>query len=250
MGSVSFLLFIFVLDEVLPIDHASPKAAIQFIKTEVATRVEQTRFLTDKESTERSMRLYNKRHLPGLRKEVIVQPGIIMGEKDSHTRVGVIPANDLLPVMVLFNLVMNIDNAILCEREIDGALFGIACRQSMINKDELFSLFGIDTPLPYQKTSDLILHITRRMNTDTTVSRLRHKDAYQRFQACIIILRVPAVRFIYRIRCGNRLVHVRRGNMDTKFCHIDSLLLTPQRAGRGRDSLADLSSRHVGCHHQ
>ena len=84
-----------------------------------------------------------------------------MRQEDTPTRVSVIPADDLLSLVMRVDLLVNIDQTILGERQIDASLSCMACRQGMFDNDELFPLLGVHTPLSHQYTSHFVDHITR-----------------------------------------------------------------------------------------
>ena len=71
-----------------------PCIIIQFIKPVVAAGFEYSICLPDEEPASFTVRFHYQRHLPRFRKEVVVQPGIIMGEKNAHMWVGMVPTDD------------------------------------------------------------------------------------------------------------------------------------------------------------
>src|SRR5512143_2349303 len=106
--------------------------AIQLVEPEITGGGEDTVVLPYKETTAGRVRLDYQRHLPGLGKEVLVQPGVVMREADPHAGVGVIPANDLLPFMMRVNLIVNSHQGILGKGQVDAALTGMAGREGML----------------------------------------------------------------------------------------------------------------------
>jgi hypothetical protein len=59
---------------------------------------------------------------------------------------GVIPTNDPFSTIVLFKLVVEIQNGVLGECEIDTPLARISRRQHVLNNDELGARVSIYTP--------------------------------------------------------------------------------------------------------
>ena len=120
-------------------------------------------------------RLYDQRHLPRFGEEVAVQPGVIMGEKDAHAGMRMVPADDLLSLVVGIDLVMNIDETVLRKSQINTSLPGVARRQGVLDNDKLLVVL-IQAPLTHQNTAHLIFQVADRVYADTTIRRLGHKD--------------------------------------------------------------------------
>src|SRR5688500_4637822 len=112
----------------MPVNHGSSQVAVQFIKAKVSSGVKGTVIATDEKSGHGSMRLHHQRHLPWLREEIFMQKGIIVGKKNSHARMCVIPTHNLSSAVILFDLFVKLNNRILCERQVHTPLAGMACR--------------------------------------------------------------------------------------------------------------------------
>src|SRR5512143_2998499 len=109
MGRTSFLLLFFDLNKMFQVDHAAAETAIQLVETEVTAGVQNAGPLPDKKASKGSVRLHDQRHLPRLGEEVVMQPGIVVREKNAHAWVRVIPADDLLALVVRVDLFVDVD---------------------------------------------------------------------------------------------------------------------------------------------
>src|SRR5512138_3558388 len=97
----------------------------------------------------------------------------------------VIPADDLLALVVGIDLVVDVNQAVLRECEIDAALPGMAGGQRMLHNDELLVVL-IQTPLPDKDAPYLVLEVADRVHANAAISRLGHKDRDERREACIV----------------------------------------------------------------
>src|SRR3989339_676217 len=107
------------------------------MEAEIAGRVEQAILLADKNPAAGRVRLDHQRHLPRFGEKMLVKPGVIMGQENSHARMRVIPANDFLAFEMGINLVMDLHETVLRESEMHTALAGMLRGDGMFDNDEL-----------------------------------------------------------------------------------------------------------------
>src|SRR5574341_558936 len=173
--SFGYISFFFELGKVGPINHISTVITIQLVEAKVTAWIQYAIFLSNKKPARCRDGFNHQRYLPRLRKEVAMQPGVIMGKKNTHAGMGVIPSNNLLTFVIRIDLIMDIHQAILSKGQVNTPLPRIAGRQGMLNNNKLLVIL-VHTPLTHKNTADLILHVTYGVDTNAAVCRLRHKD--------------------------------------------------------------------------
>src|SRR5574341_1001238 len=184
--SFGYISFFFELGKIGPINHISTIITIQFVEANVTGWIQYTVSLSNKKPARCRDGLNHQRHLPRFRKEIVMQPGVVMGKKNTHAWVGVIPSNDFLTFVIRIDLIVDIHQAVLGKGQVNTPLPRIASRQGMLDNNKLLVIL-VHTPLTYKNTADLVLHITYGMDTDAAVCRLCHKDRYERIQAGSIV---------------------------------------------------------------
>jgi len=154
-------------------DSAVTETAIHLVETEVVQWIQYTVVLADEESTQAADRFNNQSDLPGFREKMVMQPGIIIGQEDTHMRVRVIPTYDLFAHVTLFDDLMVMDDAVLSESQVNTALPCVKGWQDFFDDQVPGSSPVVQAPLTHQDATDLIVQVTGCMDMDAGISLLR-----------------------------------------------------------------------------